>query len=262
MKQLFTIYFLAAFCSIIISYPGLSMAQVESSNEDKSNVALLRMELPRDFSTNEQFTLTNDFLSALYNTGKFSIIDRKEMDPIIKELKFQASDFVDPDEVVELGSMLGADLFVTLSIKPSRGNYQITSQLISVEKANIEKMVVKKCDDKFDFISSLFNEIAYDLAGLEEKKGRLHIETDPPKAKVYLCGISQGKSPLTIKIAPGNYLVKIKKSKYKEKRKYIDIEANEETSWKAELIKKKRTRLGDYIGGKSFWSKERKGDER
>ncbi len=257
MKKSLTFYLLIIFCLIGIFFADLSLVNAEIENEEKSNIALLRMDLPRDFSGNEQLTLANDFLSALHNTGKFLIIDRKDMDHIIQELKFQASDLVDSDEVVELGSMLGADFFVSLSVKPSRGIYQITAQLISVEKANIEKMIVKRCEDKSDYVSALFNEFAYDLAGLEDNKGRLHIDTDPPKAQVLLFGIPQGKSPLTINIAPGSYLLTIKKSKYKDKRKNIDIEAGQEMSWTAKLIKNKRVRLGDYIGGKSFWNKDR-----
>ena len=233
-----------------------SWASATSRPDHKLNIALLRMELPRDFYANEQLTLANDFLRALYDTGKFVIVDRQDMDHIIQELKFQASDLVDQEEVVELGGLLGVDLFVTCSIRPVKGNYQISARMIAVEQAEVKKIVIKRCGLKFDYLSALFNEIAYDLAGLEAQKGQLWIETDPPQAAVFLFDIAKGYSPAKLYLAPGLYLVSVEKKGYKSRRSAIEIYSGEKRVWKPQLFKKKRTRLGDYIGGRSFWGKD------
>jgi hypothetical protein len=128
--------------------------------------------------------------------------------------------------------------------------------LISVETGRVEKIVSRRCQAKFDFLPSMFNEIAFDLAGEEEGKGSVVVETDPAGADVFLFGVGLGTSPLTLRLAPGAYLLSVERRGYMARRKTLYVEAREETSWKAVLIKKKRFRLGDYIGGRGFWSRD------
>ena len=244
------------FYCLILSVHVLSLGVKAEPYSEKMNIALLRMELPRDFYANEQFMLADNFMRALYDTGKFVIVDRKDMNDIIQELKFQASDLVDQEEVVELGGLLGVDLFVTCSIRPVKGSYQISARLISVEQAKISKMVIKRCGFKFDYITALFNDVAYDLAGLEAEKGQLYIQTNPSQAEVFLFDMPKGYSPTALNLAPGLYMVSVKKNGYKPRKSAVEVKSNEKCEWKPKLYKKKRARLGEYIGGKSFWGKD------
>ena len=236
---------------------GWFPAQAENL-EDKElrNIALLRMDIPRGFQADERSALASDFLQALFGTGEFAIVSRDDMDDIIQELKFQTSDLVDQEEVVELGGMLGVDHFVTCSIRPIKGIFQVTANLISVEKARVERIVVKRCENKYEYLTALFNEIAYDLAGIEDQKGLLMIESDPSEGEVFLFGISQGYTPLTISLAPGTYVVELKKSGFWDLEKDLEVSAKGQNACKVNFRKKKRFKLGDYIGGKGFWNKD------
>ena len=169
------------------------------------------MELPRGFYSDERVTLANDFLSALHRTGHFDIVDREDMSAILEEQKFQASDLADEEEVVELGGLVGVDLFVTCTVKSVEGLYQITARLISVETGRVEKIVSRRCLAKVDFLTAMFNEVAFDLAGEVERKGWVLIETNPSEADVYLFGVGQGSTPLTLRLAPGPYLLSVER---------------------------------------------------
>lgn len=237
--------------------PVRGAAGAETDAEKPVNVALLRMELPRGFSEDERDALAQQFLQALQGTGRFVIVDRQDMEKIIEELKFQASDMVDQREVVELGGLMGVDFFVTCSIRPLRGIYQITARLISVEKANVDRIVVKRCEDRMEFASALFNDVAYDLARREDAKGTVLVETFPSGAEVRLFGVSQGRSPVRLRLAPGMYLLAVDRSGYQERRKTVFVEEGGETSWKPTLIKKSTMRLRDYIGGEGFFGREK-----
>jgi hypothetical protein len=220
------------------------------------NVALLRMELPRGIHSSERVALANDFVAALHRTGRFHIVDREDMSAILEELKFQASDLADERKVVKLGGLVGVGLFATCDVKSIEGIYQITARLISVETAKVEKIATGRCQAKLDFLAAMFNDIAFELAGEEERKGRLLIETHPPGADVFLFGVSVGSSPLTLRLAPGAYLLSVERRGYGERRKTLHVDAGQETSWKIELVKTKGFRLGDYVGGRGFWGKE------
>ena len=233
-----------------------SFAEIDDDgSEEKTNIALLRMEVPSGFYREERMALASDFLNALQETGAFNIVSRDDMDEIVRELKFQASDLVDEDEVVELGGLLGVDRFVTYSVRPVQGIYQVTVRMIDVEKGKVDKIVVKRCEDKFDYLPALCNEIAYDLAGMEDQKGRVRVQTDPQEAEVFVFGISKGYSPISFNLAPGVYMMQVKKPGYEERKKTLVVAHGQEHAWKTNLVKKKRSRLRDYIGGKSFWSK-------
>jgi hypothetical protein len=244
-------------CSLfIVLLSAAAWAETDEGAGEPRNVALLRMELPRGYYADERVTLANGFLHALQSTGRFEIVAREDLDAILQELRFQATDLVDEEEVVELGELAGVDLFATCNVTSFQGVYQITAKLISVETAKVDKSVSRRCAAKVDFLAAMFNEIAFELAGEEEKKGLLLIETDPPEANVYLFGVLLGTSPVTLKMAPGTYLFSVDRRGYTARRKTLYVASGQETSWKVELIKKRRFRLGDYVRGGGFWARD------
>jgi hypothetical protein len=243
----------SAVLCILVALLGTAWSETEEGARGTRNIALLRMELPRGFYSDERVALANQLLSALHRTGEFEIVDREDMGAILEELKFQATDLADEEEVVGLGELVGVDLFVTCSVKALEGIYQITARLISVETGRVEKIALRKCAAKIDFLSALFNEIAFELAEEEEKKGWLVIETDPPQAEVSLFEVPLGLSPFTLRLAPGVYLLTVGKKGYVARRKTLYVDSRQGTSWKVKLIKKKRFRLGNYIRGSGFW---------
>ena len=251
----FVVSWTLAAMAVLVLLSGVARPENPRGEGERRNVALLRMELPRGFYSDERVILANDFLGALHRTGHFDIVDREDMSAILEELKFQASDLADEEEVVELGGMVGVDLFVTCTVKSVEGLYQITARLISVETGRVEKIVSRRCLAKVDFLTAMFNEVAFDLAGEVERKGWVLIETNPSEADVYLFGVGQGSTPLTLRLAPGPYLLSVERRGYVTRRKTLHVEEGLETSWKVEFIKKKRSRLGDYVGGRGFWNR-------
>jgi hypothetical protein len=254
MKKHVFLWSLLALSVLVLLCAAVGAESVPGQGEGRS-ISLLRMELPRGFYSDERQTLGNDFLNALHQTGHFDIVDREDMSAILEEQKFQASDLADEEEVVELGNLVGVDLFVTCTVKSVEGLYQITARLISVETARVEKIVSRKCMAKIDFLTAMFNEVAFDLAGEEERKGEVLIETKPSEADVYLFGVGQGTTPLTLRLAPGPYLLSVERRGYVKRRKTFYVEEGRETSWNVEFIKKRRFRIRDYEGGRGVWNR-------
>lgn len=251
----FVVYWTLPALTAFVLLSGVARPETLRGEGERRNVALLWMELPRGFYSDERVTLANDFLSALHRTGHLDIVDREDMSAILEEQKFQASDLADEEEVVELGGLVGVDLFVTCTVKSVEGLYQIAARLISVETGRVEKIVSRRCLAKIDFLTAMFNEVAFDLAGEVERKGWVLIETNPSDAEVYLFGVGQGSTPLTLRLAPGPYLLSVERRGHVTRRKTLQVEEGRETSWNVELIEKKRYRLGDYIGGRGLWNR-------
>ena len=93
------------------------------------------------------------------------------------------------------------------------------------------------------------------LEGIYQITARLLIETEPSEADVYLFGVGQGATPIPLRLAAGPYLLSVESRGYAKRRKTFYVDEGQETSWKVEFIKKKRFRIGDYVGGRGVWNR-------
>jgi len=76
----------------------------------------------------------------------------------------------------------------------------------------------------------------------EAKTGSVSVSTNPSSSYIYLDGIYQGFSPMTIEdLEPGYYSIKLKKSGYHDKTQSIGIEAGEKENLYTSLEKEKTT---------------------
>jgi TolB-like protein len=56
--------------------------------------------------------LSNDLVTHLVKTNKFTVVERSRMDNILKEQEFSESGFISPETAVKMGELIGADYFV------------------------------------------------------------------------------------------------------------------------------------------------------
>jgi curli biogenesis system outer membrane secretion channel CsgG len=61
----------------------------------------------------ETAALTNKFITALVQTGKFDVVDRDKLDKVLAEQQFGDSGMLDPDRCVKAGKIIGADYFLS-----------------------------------------------------------------------------------------------------------------------------------------------------
>jgi curli biogenesis system outer membrane secretion channel CsgG len=60
---------------------------------------------------------TSFIIDALVNARKFDMVEREELRSVIKELNFGESDYADPEKVVRIGQLVGADFMVVPEIR-------------------------------------------------------------------------------------------------------------------------------------------------
>ena len=56
--------------------------------------------------------MTEELTSALYQSGRYTVIERNQMATVLKEVGFQMTGAVDPNKAVEAGKLLGAQYVV------------------------------------------------------------------------------------------------------------------------------------------------------
>jgi len=79
--------------------------------------------------------MTDLFRNELIRSGRANIVDRKNMDKIIAEMKFQMSDWVNPVKIKQIGQMIGADYLMTGNFDMLGNNIYLVVQMLDIETA-------------------------------------------------------------------------------------------------------------------------------
>jgi len=103
-----------------------------------SNIAILNME-SSDASVAKYAVDELEF--KLVNSKKFRIVDRRRIDQIRNEQKFQLSGDVDDNSAVSIGKVLGANIVITGSISGSGNSQRLFLRVLDVQTAQITTMV-------------------------------------------------------------------------------------------------------------------------
>ena len=109
--------------------------------------------------------LTDRLRAELFQTGKFTVLEREKMDVILNEQQFQLTGCTSDACAVEVGQLLAVQQMVSGSISQVGQTFSVTARLINVEKGNL--ISVGKCDLKGDIgdLLTCLNEVAAQLAG-------------------------------------------------------------------------------------------------
>ena len=87
----------------------------------------------------EATILTQRLTTKLVSIGKYQVVERNNMDKILKEQKFQQAGCTDQQCAAEIGKMLNADLMLisTILFNRDEGQMSATFKLVNVESARI-----------------------------------------------------------------------------------------------------------------------------
>ncbi len=141
-------YLTAFFVTCFIAGHGLVAQETHDTykgydNPKKMTVAVSDF-IGHGLNKEEVFTLTDAFRSYLINTGRFRVMERGQMDEIMKEQGFQQSgSCTDQECIVEMGQLLGVEYIIAGSIGKVGGTYSVNARLISVGTGEILKTVSK-----------------------------------------------------------------------------------------------------------------------
>lgn len=100
--------------------------------------------------------------NAFVNIGKVRVVDRKNIEQIMEEYKFQASALTDENTAVEIGKLSGADIIVIGSINYVGKMYYLNIKLINVETGEIIGSSIAEAQDESGFLD-MSNKAVYNL---------------------------------------------------------------------------------------------------
>lgn len=108
--------------------------------------------------------VSETFTSSLVNSPGFKIIEREQLDKVVKEMEMNQTGFIETTDAVEIGKMLHADAIITGSVALLNKQIQLNARIIEIESAYVISAETKTSSYTLQNISNMVNEIVVKLS--------------------------------------------------------------------------------------------------
>ena len=162
MKKSISLILITAIFSFVFNYFPPAYCEVNT----QQSVALLDLEA-KGVSHEEASIITDRFRAHLVNTGKFKIMERANMDKILKEQGFQQTEYCNTTEcTVKIGQLLSVNIIMTGSVTKLGGIYSINVRMLDVQTGQIIKEEFEDCKCSIeDVLSNTTKNVTYKITG-------------------------------------------------------------------------------------------------
>lgn len=139
-------------------------------SQSKTNIAVIELE-GNGISEEEVTGLTNRLRTELFNTNKFTILERSKMDEILKEQGFQILGCTNTECAIEIGKIVGVQKVILGSVDKVSDLISVNIRLVNVETGIIEKNVMFDCEncDLVDVMKNSLYRVSRNIAGIDIK---------------------------------------------------------------------------------------------
>ena len=121
---------------------GVAVPTSPKVNSVKTNIAVLDLEPRGGLSADEILTISDRLRGELIETGKYTVVERGQMDAILKEQGFQQSGACSEAScIVEVGQLLAVHKMIGGAIGKVGAAYSINFKIIDVGTGKIERQV-------------------------------------------------------------------------------------------------------------------------
>ena len=143
----------------------------------KSNVAILQFDAA-NITEAEVGILTDRLSTELVKLGSFTVVERAQMEEVLKEQGLQQSGCTTSECAVEVGALLGVDKMITGSIGRIGSLFTLSARIIDVETGEILRQVSLDVSGTIEkVLTHTMAEVASQLSGfkLEIAEGFLEV---------------------------------------------------------------------------------------
>ena len=117
-------------------------------------------------SQDQAESVTELFVAELVAVRTIRVVDRNNLDKIMAEMRFQASDWADSNRVAELGRMTGADSLIRGTVMSLAGQIVITATMLDINSAEIlssSTLRMQRINEVFDKLPPFVGEMVRKL---------------------------------------------------------------------------------------------------
>lgn len=165
------IFCLLPFCADSYAQTSLNAA----SGPAKKNIAVINLKNGSGVTAGESELISDRLRGDLFNTDKVNVMERDQMQEILKEQGFQASGAcTDEACLVQMGQLLGVQLLVTGSLGKVGSMFLVNVRMIDVKTAKIVKVVSVDVKGEIDDVVGKLTNIADQLVGIQGQASSLN----------------------------------------------------------------------------------------
>jgi TolB-like protein len=128
-------------------------------------IAVFNLE-PRNVSSEESLVLSDKLRNDLFNQGGFKILERDQMEAILKEQGFQQRGCTTTNCAVEAGQLLGVQKIITGTIGQVGSIFLVTLRIIDIKTGEVTKSVDEEIEGRIeDVLKTGMSQIVIKLMG-------------------------------------------------------------------------------------------------
>ncbi|MBI4976010.1 MAG: PEGA domain-containing protein [Spirochaetes bacterium] len=202
---------------ILIALVLICMQPLFTAVEKKIRVGVIDF-TPKGISDIESSAASDIFRNELVASERFDVLDRNNMENILKEQALQQTGCTESACAVKIGRVLNMQyMFYGTFLKMGTAMY-IAVDMINVETAKIEKSARVKVES-IDTAEDSIKDLVAQFSGKKQQKkassyvtkgfGVLSVTSSPSDADVYVDGAFAGKTKLFQEVRTGNHRIKV-----------------------------------------------------
>ena len=136
---------------LAISFGALALVAAWS----QPKVAVLDAIIPQNMDPSVIVPVTEKIVERLVVSGRFTVLDRANIDSVLKEREFQMSGMVSDQDVVTAGKYLGADFVVVAKVQKVSDTYFISAKMINIKTGVIANQTSAEGEGKLSSLIDL-----------------------------------------------------------------------------------------------------------
>lgn len=159
---------------IFLTFHVYPQTTTQKTTIPKPTVAVLDLKVISGLTPEEASALTSKFRSALIQTRKYNVLERSDMEAILKEQDFSLSDNCNSAEcAVQVGQLLAAEKMITGDIGKLGNTFTISVRIIDVSSSKIEDTQSAEYKGDPEGLIKTLDQMAQKLTGVYKKNNTL-----------------------------------------------------------------------------------------
>ena len=114
----------------------IAFAMAATAQNKKMKIAVMDFKAGVGVNASEVEGLSDMLINTMYESGKFSIVERSQIDQVLKEWKFQASELTN-EQLVQVGRILGVESVLVGTVNLIASEYNVDVRAVDVESGEV-----------------------------------------------------------------------------------------------------------------------------
>lgn len=152
--------------------------------QSKTSIAVLPLS-SNGISPSEALVLTDELLSVLVQSDVYTVVERGNMESILKEQGFQMSGCTSSECAVEAGKLLGVQKMIAGSVGKLGTIYNINLRLFDVETGEIEQNISQKHEGSVEELLDVTAQLGRQLSNYNPESSNNKMTSSPDRSSPF-----------------------------------------------------------------------------